>query len=346
MDKPNIIIAVFDSLAPRYLTQWGGDIDFLPVEASPFVVQRCYSAATVTTPSVTTMFTGLYPERHKVTSHWDRKLFKLDQGIPTLAQTLKADGYQTLLAVNRYLGLELYNGVGLSRGFEERYEIRCPHEPPKVFTDAIELSQARIQREPFFLFIHYFNTHMPYGRKQFFAPGGRYRFKWQDPKFSMAQAYKKRIKDTAIAVMLPTYNFALDHNAVLIVLSDHGEIFINRNVGGHSHWVCEDTARVVWLMTNVPTGVNTDLHSLVDLMPTVLSIAGVEAAPCNGVNISEGAHDAVYCISEYHAPTFPKVFATITKDGFVYGAKDIPEGFVVKDAVRVAERLKALGYMD
>ena len=346
MDRPNIIVAVFDSLAPRYLTQWGGDIDFLPAAVNPFVVQNCYTAATITTPSVTTMFTGLYPKKHKVTSHWERKLFKLDREIPTLAQALKANGYQTLLAVNRYLGLELYNSVGISRGFEERYEIHCSHNSPKVFTNAIKLSRSNITREPFFLFIHYFNTHMPYGRKQFFAPGGRLRFQWQDPELSMEQAYIKRIRDTAATVMLPTYNFALDRNAVLIVLSDHGQTFLNRNVGGHAHWVNEDTARVVWLMTNVSEGVNTDLHSLVDLMPTVLGLAGVGAPPCNGVNISEGTHSEVYCISEWYAPSWPKVFATITKDGFTYGVKDIPEGTVITDEVQVAARLKALGYMD
>jgi len=346
MDRPNIIVAVFDSLSPRYLTQWGGDIDFLPAAANPFVVQNCYTAATITTPSVTTMFTGLYPKNHKVTSHWERKLFKLDRGIPTLARALKASGYQTLLAVNKYLGLGLYNSVGISRGFSTRYEIQGSHNLPEVSTDAIKLSSAKVSSEPFFLFIHYFNTHMPYGRKKFFAPGGRLRFKWQDPKFSMEQAYVKRIRDTAAAVMLPTYNFALDHNAILIVLSDHGQTFINRNVGGHAHWVNEDTARVVWLMTNISEGVNTDLHSLVDLMPTILGLAGVDSPQCNGVNISEGVHKEVYCISEWHAPSWPKVFATITKEGFAYGIKNIPEGSVITDEVQVAARLKALGYID
>lgn len=346
MDRPNIIVAVFDSLAPRYLTQWGGDIDFLPAAADPFVVQRCYTAATITTPSVTTMFTGLYPKKHKVTSHWERRLFKLDRKIPTLAHTLKANGYQTLLAVNRYIGLVLYNNVGLSKGFEAKFEIRCPHNPPKVFTDAIKLSQSRIQREPFFLFIHYFNTHMPYGRVKFFAPGGPLRFKWQDPEFSMEQAYVRRIKATASAVMLPTYNFALKHNAVLIVLSDHGQTFISRDVGGHAHWVNEDTARVVWLMTNVPGGVNTDLHSLVDLMPTVLGLVGVASPECDGVNISEGRHSAVYCMNEPNAPAWPKASATITNDGFTPDTGDISDGTVISDEALVSARLKALGYMD
>jgi len=346
MDKLNIIVAVFDSLPPRYLTQWGGDIDFLPADVDPFVVEHCYTAATITTPSVTTMFTGLYPQHHKVTSHWERNLFKLNGGVSTLAQLLHQNEYQTLLAVNEYLGLTLYNSSGISKGFEERYEIKCPHNSPKVFTNALTLSRARITRRPFFLFHHYFNTHMPYGRKKHFAPGGRLRFKWQDPEFSMEQACVKRIKDTAINVMKPTLDFALEHDAVLLVLSDHGQTFIKRDIGGHAHWVNDDTARVVWLIVNGPKGVNADLHSLVDLMPTILGMAGVEAPQCDGVNIVEGAHDEVYCISEWRAPSWPKVFATITKDSFVYGVKDIPEGTAIQEEAQVASRLKALGYID
>lgn len=347
MDKPNIIVAVFDSLSPRYLTQWGGSIDFLPAGVDPFVVKHCYAAATITTPSVTTMFTGLYPQHHKITSHWERKLFKLDAAVPTLAQALRRNGYQTLLAVNEYLGLQLYNSTGISRGFEERYEIKCPHNPPRVFTNAIELTRQRITSKPFFLFLHYFNTHMPYGRKEYFAPGGRLRFRWQDPEFSMEQAYVKRIEDTATNVMKPTFDFAIEHDATLIVLSDHGQTFIKRNIGGHAHWVNDDTARVVWLMSNGPQLESDEgLHSLVDLMPTILGLVGVDVPQCDGVNIAEGTHDEVYCISEWRAPSWPKVFATITKDGFVYGVKDISEGAIIKDETQVAARLKALGYVD
>lgn len=346
MDRPNIIVAVFDSLSPRYLTQWGGAINFLPAGADPFVVKHCYTAATITTPSVTTMFTGLYPKHHKITSHWERNLFKLGAGVPTLAQILRENGYQTLLAANEYLGLTLYNSAGISRGFEERYEIKCPHNPPRVFTNALRLTRPRITRRPFFLFLHYFNTHMPYGRKKYFAPGGRLRFKWLDPEFSMEQACVKRVKDTAAVVMKSTFDFAREHDAMLIVLSDHGQTFINRNVGGHAHWVNEDTARVVWLVVNGPQGVNEDLHSLVDLMPSVLDSVGIDCPPCDGLSIHRGSHDEVYCISEWHAPSWPKVFATITKNGFVYGVKDIPRGAAIEDEAQVAARLKALGYID
>lgn len=345
MDRPNIIVAVFDSLSPRYLTQWGGPIDFLPAGIEPFVVRNCYTAATITTPSVTTMFTGLYPEHHKVTSHWERKLFKLDVSVPTLAQILYENGYQTLLAVNEYLGLALYNRTGISKGFEKRYEIKCPHNPPRVFTNALKLTDPQITRKPFFLFLHYFNTHMPYGRKEHFVPGGRLRFKWQDPKFSMEQAYVKRIKDTAAAVMLPTYDFACKHDAMLIVLSDHGQTFIKRNVGGHAHWVNEDTARVVWLTVNGSSEVNEGLHSLVDLMPSILDSAGIEHPQCDGISVHRGSHDEVYCISEWHAPTWPKVFASITEAGFEYGIKDIPKGVAIAGEDKVAARLRALGYI-
>src|SRR5205823_1626088 len=74
--------------------------------------ERAYAAIPLTLPSHATLFTGLYPPEHGVRSNGESRL---DDGIPTLAEVLVAEGYETAAFVGSFV---LDSRFGLNRGFQ------------------------------------------------------------------------------------------------------------------------------------------------------------------------------------------------------------------------------------
>ncbi len=113
--RPNIILLVLDCVRfdglhvfgnPRSVTP---NLDRLAENSRRYTQAR--SAAIWTLPSHASMFTGLHPRQHgvNVDTRW------LDQGIPTMAESLSRAGYQTAaFSTNAWVGPDF----GLDRGFE------------------------------------------------------------------------------------------------------------------------------------------------------------------------------------------------------------------------------------
>ena len=343
MGKRNIIIAMFDSLPPRFVRQWGGDIDFLPKESldTAFLLTRCYTAATITIPSISSMFTGTYPMHHGVTSHWARFLSKLDPSTTTLAEVLKSNGYKTICGVPGKFKTVTYEAMGLSKGFDIGFNIVSSCKSREPMSNALELTEPHVDGQPFFAWHHHFVTHIPYGYPAGY--GGWLRYKWKC-SISMEEACKRRIARTAELIVKPTYEFAKKHDAILLLISDHGEVFISETEGSHAEFLEEDNARALCAFLGIDKGVNDELHSLVDLMPTILGLVGIESPPCDGVDAFRTGHEEVYCINEQTAGV--KMSAVITKDAFKYSELQVESRLRLEDEKKVLARLRALGYSE
>jgi len=117
--KPNIILLVLDTHRIERMSMYGYHKDTTPVlgefseEATVF--DWGISTAPWTIPSHGSLFTGLYPTVHQTTQSFK----KLPDDIPTLAELLAQNGYETVAFCNNPLVGVLDNGF--RRGFNRFY---------------------------------------------------------------------------------------------------------------------------------------------------------------------------------------------------------------------------------
>ena len=113
--QPNIIILLMDSVRAANLSCYGyqqvttPQIDAIAAEGTLY--EQAISVGCWTLPVHTSLFTGLYPLNHNVTI----SKAALPSNVPTLAQQLKAHGYQTAsFSNNAYVS----SITGLTQGFD------------------------------------------------------------------------------------------------------------------------------------------------------------------------------------------------------------------------------------
>jgi len=159
---------------------------------------------------------------------------------------------------------------------------------------------------PYFLFVNVFEAHAPY---QFVPREFRRRFADPDLSLQALEAFGTRVvtatqngnplseADVAVGIDLLDGAIAaadsvlgqvlelVGDDAVAVVLADHGELFGEHTLFGHSNTLYEPLLRVPMVMAGqaLPKGlVVEEVVSLVDVMPTLLAMAGVEAPEVDG----------------------------------------------------------------
>ncbi|RIK91387.1 MAG: hypothetical protein DCC71_25090 [Proteobacteria bacterium] len=152
-----IIVFSMDTVRADHVTGWG-DAQTTPriaeIAAEGTRFARFYGASTFTIPSHMSIFTGLDPAEHGVFL-WDTRL---SPDVPTMAELLRGAGYATRAF---HEGGFIAGRFGFDRGFE-RYE-----EFPRIAVVREALPQVldwmRAQQGPYFLFLHSYAAHSPYG---------------------------------------------------------------------------------------------------------------------------------------------------------------------------------------
>lgn len=184
MKKPNVILISIDTLRADHLSCYGyskpttPNIDRLSAEGTIF--RYNYSTGVWTPPGHASMLTGLYVSEHGV---YDTR--RLANDVPTIAEVLKRQGYQTAGFVNNSQVGEL---VGLDRGHDKFVEVwkgietdslaervvrglirrtrkiifhqdRGAERTNREFMDW--LSNGMQTEKPFYAFLHYIEPHNP-----------------------------------------------------------------------------------------------------------------------------------------------------------------------------------------
>lgn len=162
----NIILIVVDTLRADHLGCYGyfrdtsPNIDAFADEAIFF--ENAYAPMAVTLPAHVSLFTGLYPLEHGTEANVHRhggKPFWSRPGARSFAELARAHGYLTAGFVS---ATPLKRAYGLHVGFDHYEQPARLQRKARVTTDAA-LTWLREQvREPFFLFVHYFDPHTPY----------------------------------------------------------------------------------------------------------------------------------------------------------------------------------------
>ena len=314
-NRPNIVLISIDTLRPDHLGCYGytrntsPSINKFAKESIRF--SNCITPRTITSPAVTSMLTGLYPQTHGVR----RLCLPLNPKFATVTEYLKNAGYRTCgITCNRVLRKQL---AGLDSGFD-MWDENCPHRGTKFgfptyqkyAEDGNKIAYKWLdgnydKPQPFFLWIHYFEPHGPYNpphvfeeytHKPLFIPVE------EIPEYQRLEEitddmvdvnkyiveYDKEIRYTdhyAGELIDRLKQLGVYENSLVIVTADHGESLTEHdfyiNHGGYTYDACAKVPLLIKLPEYVPNKAaknNTVIDgqvSLIDLVPTMLDMAGV-----------------------------------------------------------------------
>jgi len=136
--KPTIILLVLDTQRADRMSVYGYHKDTTPalrtLAVHSTVFEWAIAPAPWTIPSHASMFTGLYPSTHQTNQSYSA----LPLGIPTLAELLRSNGYETVAFCNNVLVGVLESG--LKRGFNRFYNYGG------TFPDGPDIGEVTIRR--------------------------------------------------------------------------------------------------------------------------------------------------------------------------------------------------------
>jgi arylsulfatase A-like enzyme len=303
----NVVVYVSDALRTDHLGCYGARYVSTPTidELASGGVRYAHaiSAAPWTAPSTTSIVTGLYAHHHGYL-HWDAPL---DPAIETWFRAFSAHGYE----------------VG-SFVFDEKYLFKDLPEANVLGTSeslAGAFSFLRASREkPFFLYVHNWATHSPYDiahadRKNWLAAKEEIIGGIQSDSASaleaMREGYRKAVErqsEVLVASLLEELeSLGLRESTAVAFLSDHGESWGERfrakeDVQGvyhmHGATLFDEIIEVPLILSapgRLDPGVVESQVRTVDLMPTLLELAGLPARETDGESLlhADGDRTAV-----------------------------------------------------
>jgi arylsulfatase A-like enzyme/Tfp pilus assembly protein PilF len=231
------------------------------------------SPTPLTLPSHASLMTGMVPRRHGVRNN---ALFRLGDEPVVLADVLRRNGYRTAAFVSAAV---LDRITGIDRGFDV-YDDSVRVGPREAFnyeeraasqtTDAV-LGHLGDLSEPFFLWVHYFDPHLPY------VPPEPFRGRFPDRPYDGEIAFM----DDQIGRLLDAVR-ARSGSLLVVVAGDHGESLGEHGEDAHGIFIYQATQRVPLIVAGpgVPRGKTIDQRvGLVDVAPTVLDLLGLPPLP-------------------------------------------------------------------
>lgn len=264
--RPNVLLITVDTFRPDHLGYYGyprptsPNLDSIAAEGVFF--RQAFSSSGWTSPGLISILSGLYAPTHGV----DIRSQELDPGITTLPEAFRAAGYA---APNIFFLTDIPNFGEL--GFEP-YDNRDRyiHDGDQILFKW--LAEEAPRHQPFFLYYHYRELHLPYDPKPpydtLFMPPE------YGPGFSLAGLYRKIVAGEKIPavrrnVMLlrgdadfsqgdrpwvealydgqirqmdeeffgplrqTLRQLGLDRNTLVVISADHGEELLDHDLVGH-----------------------------------------------------------------------------------------------------------------
>jgi len=288
---PHVILLSIDTLRADTLACSGAreprapHLDALAGDSLCFA--RASSAAAWTLPAMASVMTGVSPQVHGALHLRSR----VPDGLPTLAEVLRHAGYRTAAFVSSTV---LGPQANLAQGFDEFHAYPGPwlgHSlgatlltanvprfrpeeapPPDLTETATDWLQAH-RDEPFFLWIHTFDPHAPYGPPRRYlqgrTPPGEHlqglRFEgWDEEEIragtwvptaaerawihQLYLAEARWVDDSVGQLLAELKRLGLYDDALILVVSDHGEEFWEHGSYGHGHTLYDELLHVPLLV--------------------------------------------------------------------------------------------------
>lgn len=302
---PNIVVYLIDALRADRLSCYGYPRPTSPhIDAFAATALRFTDAQAQTSwtrPAVASIFTGLLPQQHRAIDKSD----VLPEEAVTLPELFAGAGYRTAAVISN-------GNVARAFGFAQGFGSFKHLEQVVVGNDVVrshDVNRAVLAwldeergPEPFFLYVHTVDPHLPY------APPSPFRERFaagvDDPETgSVAMvnelaAHPERVTPELIRDLSDLYDAEVAANdaafgellagleargladdTIVVVLSDHGEEFFEHNGWTHGNTLFAEVLDVP-LLIRIP-GVEPrtvpQVVQHVDLFPTLLELAGVAA---------------------------------------------------------------------
>ncbi len=313
--RSSVVLIVVDALRADHLGTYGYDRPTSPEidrwSTGARVFERAYATSPWTLPSFGSILTGWLPSAHGagievadrapgVEVAAARNFVTLAAGVPTVAEILRSSGYATgAFVTNPFLDPRF----GLDRGFTDYDHYEASNSEIRPAGEVVDLSLGWIDAHadrPFFVMVHLFDPHLDYDA----PPPYRGRFARSDdgdlelpvrgmwpirnriPEISAAErAFIAAAYDEEIAYVDDQFgrlirgleSRGLLEGSLVILTADHGEELFEHDGFEHGHSMYDEVLRVPLVVRGpgvAPARVATPV-SLVDVVPTILEVAGV-----------------------------------------------------------------------
>lgn len=284
--RPNIVIIIIDALRPDHLPCYNYHKNTAPFICSltkkGTLFTNAFSTSSWTAPSVASLFTSFYPFQHNLITGLaaQKKLIEknnrititsLNNEIITLPELLKKIGYQTFsVSANPNIS----EVMGLHQGFDNLI-IPKGKAANNITKFAIGLKKNIIPNKPYFLYIHFMDTHSPYKIKipHYLASNNA-----QDNHINI---YDLEINfvDKHIKKLFNEYKW--NNNTLLIIAADHGEELYDHNKTGHGFSLYKEVIKIpliIYYPTRIPQNEKINYNaSLLDIFPTITNILNIKS---------------------------------------------------------------------
>lgn len=325
--KLNVVLITVDSLRADHVGCYGPDRqpsltpNLDAFAARSVVMTQAFAQGPYTTFSLPSLFTGRYPCRLKPMGwalRWQQPAGVLVDGVPTLTERLREAGYHTAGFHSNPLVSRLF---GFHKGFDVFYDdvllsnstlpskVRFwtarlhrvfrvdPYSPARALNARV-LAWLAGARQPFFLWIHYMDTHGPYLSRKVLKYVSRGERLWRKSTVLPAQItprqrellrqnYHRQITslDTELGRLWQAFDREeLFDRSLVMVSADHGDEFFEHGGYSHSHKLYDELLHVPLLVRfpgAVPEHVE-ELTELIQIPPTVLDCVGLARPELDG----------------------------------------------------------------
>ncbi len=296
----NVVFVLVDTLAARHLGAYGATNSPSPnidkLASGSVLFERAYSPAPWTKPAVASIFTGVMPSTHGVLSIDDI----LGSEEKTLAEYFKENNFSTAGFVTHTL---ISPELGYAQGFDS-YEtipfkgnVHNVVSSEKVTNMAIQWmkNQNRDQKNPFLLFVHYFDPHNNYHQHPDFDRTSWYNgplksgmdireLRNKIPEMTpddirfLKGLYDEEIgfTDRNIGRLLSTLDeLEIADDTIVVLTADHGEEFLDHGAIGHSRTLYDELIHVPLIVKipgqSKPQKIKEPVSTM-DLLPTLLDL--------------------------------------------------------------------------
>ncbi|MEW5803927.1 MAG: sulfatase-like hydrolase/transferase [bacterium] len=314
----HVILIIADTLRADALSCYGSQdvhtphIDQLAEDGILF--KKAISSAPWTLPSVVSIMTGISPFVHKTIG----ADCKLSDSFTTLAEYMQNDGYLTMaIGSNMFLNpmANVSQGFSTYNFFPKLWALKCiggqilgrlspTSYPPKMSASDLNkiainwLESNQNHEKDFFLWVHYFDAHLPYDPPRDCLPPGKsplsviddfFLLNIRGGHFAPTLSERAEIRDLYLGevrsidknigkLLTSLKEMKLYDDSLIIFTSDHGEEFWEHDNFEHGHTVYNELLHVPLIIKLPSCAGKKQIDKPVpiqNIMPTVLDLASI-----------------------------------------------------------------------
>lgn len=242
---PNLLLLTLDTTRADRLGCYGYSSADTPVmdhlARTGTLFERAFTPAPLTLPAHASLLTGMEPPEHGLRINGQNRL---DESVTTLAESLKAKGYETAAFPASYV---LHSRFGLNQGFDVYDDkwigdgsagggLRRQREGRLVVDNALKWLGGRKSRSSFFCWVHLFEPHAPYEiHRELF--GAKYAGRPYDAEIAYTDMQVGRLMEYLKARDLAD-------QTLVIIAGDHGEGLGDHDERDHGYTLYNATLHV------------------------------------------------------------------------------------------------------